>query len=277
MSILAGVALAVAGCSSADTEGADTDSTFVASAPEHIHNMTLVDSDLFMGAHNGMWLQSVDGDVSRVSQDGWDVMGLTKSPEGWLAGGHPGPEQPGPASLGLQKSGDGGQTWQPISLLGAVDFHRLAASGNVIVGISSGDGALMISPDGGRSWKSTTDTPLFDVTIDPTDAAIMIGTTQEGPVRSADGGNTFVPVAGGPLIALMSWSGSSLYGIAPDGTVYASLDQGVTWNERGTVAGPPIAIAADGERVAVLVGETVVESEDGGRTFASRLTGVGQQ
>ena len=247
------------------------------SAPGHIHNLALVGGDLFMGAHNGMWKHSAVGDMARVSQDEWDVMGLSKTAEGWLAGGHPGPQQSGPTSLGLQKSGDGGQSWQPVSLVGAVDFHRLAASREVVVGLSSSDGALMISPDRGRSWKSTTDEPLFDITVDPKDPTVMVGTTQDGPVRSIDGGDNFVLIKAAPFLALVSWTGSSLYGVAPDGVVYASLDTGATWEERGNVEGAPIAIGADGESVAVLVGQAVVESADGGRTFAPRLTGLGQE
>ena len=272
---LVGVAFVAAGCSNAANEVDGVDSAPGTSAPGHIHNLALVAGELWMGAHNGMWKQAQGGEVSRVSRDAWDVMGLTKTPEAWLAGGHPGPDQSGPASLGLQKSGDGGQSWQAVSLVGDVDFHRLAVSGEVIVGLSSSDGALMISPDRGRSWKSTTDVPLVDITVDPRDPMVMVGTTQDGPVRSIDGGDTFMLVKAAPLIALVSWTGSSLYGVAPDGAVYASLDNGVTWDERGTVEGAPIAIAADGESLAVLANQVVVESADGGRTFKPRLTGLG--
>lgn len=271
-----GVALIAAGCSNAASEASGTDSAPVTSVPDHIHNLALVDGELWMGTHNGMWKQTPGGDVSRVSQDAWDVMGLTKTPEGWLAGGHPGPDQSGPASLGLQKSGDGGQSWQPVSLVGAVDFHRLAVSGQVVVGLSSSDGALMISSDRGRSWKSTSDVPLFDIAIDPQDPTVLIGTTQDGPVRSIDGGDNFMLMKAAPFLALVSWTGSSLYGLAPDGVVYTTVDKGVTWEERGRVEGAPIAVAADGEAVAVLVDHTVVDSADGGRTFAPRLTGLGQ-
>jgi len=104
----------------------------------------------------------------------------------------------------------------------------------------------------------------------------MVGTTQDGPVRSIDGGDSFMLITAAPFLALVSWTGSSLYGLAPDGVVYASPDAGATWEERGTVEGAPIAVAADGESLAVLVGQTIVESADGGRTFTPRLTGVVQ-
>ena len=117
---------------------------------------------------------------------------------------------------------------------------------------------------------------LFDVVVDPKNPAIMVGTTQDGPVRSTDGGYTFAATPGAPLIALLSWSGNALFGVAPDGTVYVSDDSGASWDARGTVAESPSAITADGESLAVLVGQTIVESADGGRTFTPRLTGVGQ-
>jgi hypothetical protein len=66
-----------------------------------------------------------------------------------------------------------------------------------------------------------------------------------------------------------------LYGIAPDGTVHVSTDGGATWVQRGSTGGQPAAATADGDRLAVLVGETVLESTDRGATFSQRLTGIG--
>jgi photosystem II stability/assembly factor-like uncharacterized protein len=135
----------------------------------------------------------------------------------------------------------------------------------------------MISPDGGRSWKSNSDVPLFDIAVDPQNPTVLVGTTQDGPVRSIDGGDNFTLIKAAPFLALVSWTGSSLYGLAPDGVVYTSLDAGATWEERGTVEGAPIAVAADGESLVVLVDQAVVESADGGRTFGPRLSDLGKE
>ena len=56
--------------------------------------------------------------------------------------------------------------------------------------------------------------------------------------------------------------------------LHTSTDEGATWDEVGTVPGQPAAIAAQGEHVVVLAGDTIFESTDGGANFAPRITGV---
>lgn len=252
-----------------------TAAAVVKEAPEHIHNLALVEGVVYLGTHNGLWMEQPDQSIVRVSEVPFDVMGLARAGDRWLASGHPGVGQDAPANLGLQESTDDGRTWQQVSLLGEVDFHRLDASGDVVVGLSSGDGALMRSTDGGRSWTSSTGVPIFDLALDPLDPSLVVGTTEQGPIRSEDGGTGFAPISGAPLIALLAWTDAKLYGVTPEGKIYGSQDGGKSWQSSGQVAGPPEAIAADTNTLVVLAEGTVFASTDGGKTFTPRITGLG--
>lgn len=244
-------------------------------APEHIHNLALLEGVVYLGTHNGMWMEQPDQSVVRVSEVPFDVMGLARAGDRWLASGHAGVGLDPHANLGLQESTDDGRTWQAVSLAGEIDFHRLVASGNVVIGLSSSDGALMKSTNDGRSWKSSARSPIYDLALDPQDPSLIVGTTEEGPIRSEDGGTSFTPINGAPLIALLAWTNATLYGVTPEGKVYGSQDDGKSWQSSGRVAGPPEAIAADTKTLVMLAEGTVFASTDGGKTFTPRITGLG--
>ncbi len=237
---------------------------------QHVHNLALDGDRLLLGTHEGLWEQLPGQDPTLLSAEIFDVMGLTRDGSRWLASGHPGPGMDAPADLGLLESVDDGRSWRPVSLSGEVDFHRLAAAGTVVVGISAHDGALLRSTDDGRSWSDLGTPSLLDIALDPDSGMTVLGTTQAGPVRSTDGGYTFVPVVDAPALALLAWTAGSLVGVSPDGKVFRSADSGESWEPAGSVRGQPEAVAASGTFVTVLVDDTLFESADGGVTFAAR-------
>jgi hypothetical protein len=227
---------------------------------------------ILLGTHEGLWAQEPGQEPQQVSQDAFDVMGLALGADRWYASGHPGEGMAAPGDLGLLASDDGGRTWSEVSLGGEVDFHRLVTSGDVVLGINSHDGRLLRSEDDGLTWTDLGASPLFDIAVDPGDPAVVVATTEDGLVRSVDGGRTFAPVATPSLLALLAWTQEALLAADTEGQVHASADAGVTWTTLGTVAGQPAAIAAEGETVAVQVGDDVLASDDGGRTFEPRIT-----
>jgi len=296
--VLAGAAvLALAACSSSASSPSPSSSTAPsapsiaaeASAPagdaspgvveadaatEHVHNLALVGTDLYLGTHEGLFKQPVGAPMKRVSAEPFDVMGLTRSGDSWFASGHPGGQMGGPSNLGLITSTDDGVTWSLVSLSGEVDFHRLSASGGTIMGVSSHDGALRRSTDAGGTWTTLSAVPPFDLAVSPQDPLVVVGTTPDGPTLSRDGAETFTAIEGAPLIALLSWDGTELYGVDPSGQVLVSSDEGRTWATRGTVAAEPAAVTAQGGALAILAGGTVYYSTDGGQSFAPRITGL---
>ncbi len=240
----------------------------------HVHNLTLDGDRLLLGTHEGLWQQSPGQPARLLSDPPFDVMGFALSGRQMLGSGHPGEGQDLPTDLGLRQSTDGGRTWASVSLEGEVDFHRLRAAGAVVLGLSAHDGRLLRSTDRGRTWTDLGSPALFDLALDPADADHVVATTDKGPAVSTDGGATFDPIAGAPLLALLAWAPTSLYGVAPDGVVHTSIDGGSTWQVAGSVPGRPAALDADAGRVVVLAGDTVVESTDGGVSFIPRITEI---
>jgi len=244
------------------------------SAWGHVHNLTLDGDRLLLGTHEGLWGQSPGQPAQLLSDPPFDVMGFALSGPQMLASGHPGEGQDLPADLGLRQSTDGGTTWTGVSLEGQVDFHRLRAAGAVVLGLSAHEGRLLRSTDRGRTWADLGTPPLFDLALDPADTDHVVGTTEQGPVMSTDGGVTFAPITGAPLLALLAWAPKALYGVAPDGVLHTSIDGGSTWQVTGSVPGQPAALTADAGRVVVLAGDTIVESTDGGVSFIPRITEI---
>ena len=244
---------------------------------EHIHNLSLLeDGTLLVGTHEGLWRQGAPGEDLESVGEPFDVMGFALDGDTWIASGHPEEGAAGPADLGLLRSADQGRSWDVVALSGQVDFHRLVQSKNTILGANSGDGLLWRSTDNGESWK-TLGTAPFDIALDPADPRRVVGTTAEGLVVSEDGGKRWdrKPAPGRP-IALLAWSGETLYGVDVSGAVQRSLDAGGSWEALGDVKGAPEALAATGDTVAVLADGTVWVSRDAGQVFEATIDGPPQ-
>jgi photosystem II stability/assembly factor-like uncharacterized protein len=239
-----------------------------------VHNLAFDGPTLILGTHEGLWSQSPGQPPVQVSKSSFDVMGFTATEDRWLASGHPGEGEDGPADLGLLQSADRGVSWEVVSLSGEADFHRLTASGDRIFGISSVDDALLRSDDAGVTWKNLGSPGLFDIAIDPADPDTLIATTADGLVRSTDAGVTFSPLATPSLIALLAWTPNYIVGADIDGRILTSIDGGSAWEPLTTLPEQPAALGADGSRIAVLAGATLFESVDGGKTFTERITGI---
>jgi hypothetical protein len=282
--------LALAGCGASTAPGAATPSTTSAApaasatgtepavdvagaAWEHVHNLAFDGDALLLGTHQGLYRQVPGQQPELISDTPFDAMGLTYDGQQWLASGHPAPGDELPSDLGLRASPDG-RTWTTLSLAGEVDFHRLAASGTTVMGIPAHGDTLLRSTDAGATWTRLDNPGVFDLAVDPVDPTRAVATTQSGPISSQDQGGSWVPLPAAPLIAFISWTPSGLLGLAPDGAVMASTDAGATWQTRGSVGGQPAALAVSADNVAALVGDRVVHSQDGGKTFSVRISGL---
>ena len=274
-----GLVAFLAGCGTTDNQASTAGSTNDAisqAALEFggVHNLLITDDGILFGTHHGVWLQRESQDPVPVGDSRFDVMGLTKHAGGLVASGHPDSTEEQVGNIGLRGSTDQGRTWKNISLTGQVDFHRLVSSGQMILGLSATDGALLVSNDSGKNWEALPNPNLFDLALDPSNPSNVVGTTETGPILSADGGRTFAPIAGAPLLALLSWDTARLVGVTPDGLIYESLDQGTTWSQIASVTGQLRAIAARGQEIAVLAGTDLYYSSDAGRNFTIRITGI---
>lgn len=268
--VMIGVALVLRG-----VVGDDTPSAADPVQLEHVHGLGLdpADGSLYAGTHYGLIRIGADGSATRVADRVQDFMGFTVvGPEHYLASGHPGTGQDGPANLGLIESTDGGQSWTTVSLEGEADFHALEARHGLVYGYNAG--YLMVSDDA-QSWEQRGALPLADFAVSPSDPDSLVATTEQGLAVSTDGGQSFSLVPSAPPLQLVSWTAdSTLVGVAPDGATYVSDDEGKTWQQGGDAGGRPEAMTADDRRVFVaLAGGTVVRSTDQGRSYETMYAG----
>lgn len=263
------IAILIAGCSSTHAPdlktgaSAEVDRPAVALDPgvDHVHAAVFHGGHLLLGTHSG--LVEVDPATGLTKARGTaqdDFMALAAAGSSLIASGHPGPGSGLPDPLGLQRSEDGGLTWQGVSLSGQVDFHGLATDGSSIAGIGTEDGVL-ISDDGGSNWQAS-----------GVNAAISLAWFQgELWIASEDGlriwSNGSIREAPASTQSLMvlatAGDGTALWAVARNGSVWRSLD-GSTWQERGAVTALE-ALAATTETAYAVTARsiTVIPGEDG--------------
>ena len=241
-------------------------------AMDHIHVVSVTDDRVFVGAHNGLWQVSENGPATRVSDQSWDIMGLAHDGQHFLASGHPGPQMDAPGNLGLQRSPDAGATWQGVSLVGEVDFHRLAADGDTIAGIDSQTGLLLVSTDGGDRWLGSGAAPFIDVTV--LSSGDIVALTEEGRWLSADGGQTWQqPSESAMTPVVLAAADDGLVAVDAEGQFLTATPWDAPWRVVEANLGRPVAIAVHGETIAVVSGDRVLVSRDRGASFVDAVTG----
>lgn len=226
---------------------------------DHVHAAVYVDGQLLIGTHSGVAAADpASGAVSKrgASQD--DFMGLAGSDDVLVASGHPGAGSTLPDPVGLIRSTDGGQTWEPVSLTGEIDFHALAIDGDRIAGAAT-TGEVMYSADGGVTWEvigaaEVLSLAWFDDQLWTSDGQAMMMWT---PGDSMGHGGGMPHSMGGGKGALLAASpdGSRLWTLRADGTVAHSVD-GEVWVEAGSVT-EAAALAASKDAAFVVTAERI--------------------
>ncbi len=248
----------------------------------HVHGLGVDPGDgvLYAATHSGLFRVPGHGKAQRVANRAQDTMGFSiVGPGQFIGSGHPDfrEDDVRPPLLGLIESDDRGETWDRISLHGKADFHALHAAHGNVYGYDSTSQTFMVSRDR-KEWDRRSKLPMADFAVDPADPDTLLATTEQGVVRSTDGGRKWTPVAGAPTLVVLAWAGQGqLYGVSPDGTVQRSEDGGTTWGERGSVGGQPEAMTVDvrdgRETLYVAASDRgIVASADQGRTFTTRYS-----
>lgn len=265
--------LALAGCSTATPPA----SPVPAAAASHVHGISVdpVSTKILLATHDGLFDATTKTPV-KVSDSTIDLMGFTATgePNVFYASGHPGPGSSLPNPVGLIRSTDAGKTWQPVSRGGESDFHALTVSGGALV---SFDGQLRTSTDG-TLWTDSEATFVPAALAGSPASTVVLATTEAGLQRSTDGGKTWNPIPGGPVVQFADFATSAekppteAVGVAPDGRVYISTDAGLTWAATGTISGQVEAVTAmEGSAgkpwIWAATTEGVQVSTDGGATF----------
>ena len=285
-----GVLIAVAGCGESAQEDRGGASTSQDPGPIHVHGLGINPSDgaLFIATHTGLF-RAPEGvpEAERVAGRYQDTMGFTVvGSDQFLGSGHPDGREDLPPFLGLIRSDDAGENWDPVSLLGEADFHVLESSGDLVYGYGSDfktrEQRLLVSSDGGRSWKQRplpepaseqlTEESLLSIAIDPDDHSAIIASGQEALWESTDQGRRWSFVSADP--GLLAWpDADAIYLVTGDGEVKVSGDRGRAWKAVGSLGGAPAAFEASGDSLhAALHDGTIKQSTDGGVTWSVRST-----
>ena len=249
--------------------------TFESAGGGHVHGLGVnpADGAVFVASHNGLFRAARGEAQARpVGTSGKDVMGFSiVGPNRFLGSGHPGDSENLPPSLGLIASSDAGRTFQPVSLLGEVDFHILRGAGTRVYGSDSSSGRFLVSRDAGRSWSEQRPPgALIDLAVDPRSPDRVIASTEDGLFASGDGGRTWRAL--GTQIALLAWGAPErLYTLEQEGRVAVSSDGGRKFRPTGEVPGEPVALMAAGSELYVALADNkVMRSADGGATWSVR-------
>ncbi|RME44714.1 MAG: hypothetical protein D6796_11425, partial [Caldilineae bacterium] len=203
----------------------------------------------------------------------------------------------------LQRSTDGGQTWQAVgaglparsifALAPSPDYRRDRTLFAAPAFYGSG-GGLYRSTDGGDTWRPVTrgltDLSVSQIIVSPTfarDRTLFAITSNHGLFRSTDGGDTWQSLAaayagntGSVQVASLALSPTFaddhllLLGYS---TLYRSTDGGETWQNLGLPA-EPIAFSPTYTRDHLLFAGGTWRSTDGGETWepaaAGRIVGA---
>jgi hypothetical protein len=289
--VLAGVAvvgLVVAGALLWSSSGEPTVEVFEGvpftdPGPIHVHGLGInpADGSLFIATHTGLFRVGKDSQKAvRIADRYQDTMGFSiVGPDHFLGSGHPDArEQTLPPRLGLIESTDAGRTWDPISLLGAADFHVLRSTGKHVYGYDASNDRLLASTDEGRSWQELdkpVSAPIVDLAPDPSDprrlAATSVGAIELGLYTSRNRGESWTRL--NDAVGLLAWPAPArLYLADGEGNVFLSSDGGRTLSRRGEIGGQPAAFLAVGkdELYAALHDGTIKRSTDGGSSWTVR-------
>jgi len=251
--------------------------------PIHVHGLGINPKDgaLFIATHTGLWRTPFGKtQAERVGNHEQDTMGFTIiGRDRFLGSGHPDQlqfrEEGLPPLLGLIESTDGGESWQPISLLGEADFHVLRSKGRRIYGFDSSNERLLFSRDAGRTWtERRSPGPVLDMAVRPDDPSHVIASGESGLWRSTTDARSWAPVDS-TRTGLLAWPAvGSVYLLTPSGELERSRDGGQRWTVVGDIGGEPAALLAQSERelYAALHDGTIKRSGDGGRTWSIRST-----
>lgn len=231
---------------------------------------------LHVATHYGLFRAAEDQtELQRAGSSRQDIMGFSVvGRRRFIGSGHPDPSEREPPNLGLIESRDGGKSWKSISLLGEADFHVLESSGLRVYGFDGTQGRLMVSSDGGRSWRQRKPPAgVFGLAIDPANPGRVVVSTQRGLFTSTTAGKSWRP-ADARLAGLLAWPRpKQLYLIDGQGQVQLSRDGGRVWQVVGDLGGQPAAFIASGTDLYAALGDgTVKRSTGGGRLWTVRAT-----
>jgi hypothetical protein len=285
--VVAGLALALAGCGSDQASGGGTRSDRLvdfSKPPPYVNALEIEprSGDFLLTTNRGFF--RIDRDSHRVrpiqgrisAGDKRATVGTflelaVEAPGRLIGSGHPDQEGQLPAFLGFIRSDDDGRTWRVVSRLGDADLHKIVLKHDRMYAFDAVLSALVISRDGGRTFTEQF-TPrglIIDFDVDPARPERVVASNADELFRSTDFGASWRPLDRRPGIRLAWPAPDRLYRALKDGTVQISADGGETWKPAGRVDGEPYKFETVGaeELYLALSDGTIMHTTDGARTW----------
>ncbi len=151
----------------------------------------------------------------------------------------------------LQRSLDGGDSWQPLELPAGAAAETWVDDGRDAVAVAGQDGSLLISRDQGESWQQAElGAPVSSLTWDES-GNLYAGTRGQGIYRvGSDGSAVSITTAGSPLaeapIVALDEASGRLFAATPTTLFYSdgAHDPAAEWVETAPVDGWLTTLAA---------------------------------
>ncbi|WP_053368227.1 F510_1955 family glycosylhydrolase [Bacillus sp. FJAT-27245] len=296
LSVLAGllsIGLVISGCSSASSkEEGSAKKVSKGFKAEHLHGIAYAaDQNIYIATHEGMLVTEGGENWTFKGNYDFDFMGFNVMSDGtMISSGHPGKASNLPNPLGFMVSKNNGGKWEPISLLGKVDFHILSSNfskPDVVYGVNQMDSGnykagIYKSTNGGEDWELLKSSGLpqdlhtiYSIVSMPDNENVLLAGTDTGILKSEDGGVTWSQYDQTRLITAFGVLPETKeligYSITNQGAgIMTSSDMGQTWSDKGFDLGQD-AVAyfginpKDSKKIAISTFEnSVFYTEDGG-------------
>ncbi len=232
----------------------------------HIHNVEVYEKKILLGTHAGLYEYLDPKTVSNMSQEVFDVMGLSIDGKKIYASGHPGPGSKLPQPVGLLLSLDAGKTWKQVALQGKVDFHQLETLGAQLYGADSQSGNLMYSKDFGKRWVTLGKNTFSDIAISPSRKRMALAIRDGQLIQTQDNFLSVKEVKVSQRFSQLEWNQKQLIASAGN-DLYESVNQGKSWKKIYAFKAPIGVLAHSPELLVAVIGDQVWKSSDKGRGF----------
>ena len=221
---------------------------------------------LVIAAHDGIWVMrsSDEGYEAPVQTSTTDIIDLTALEDGrQLGSSHAESDQ----AEALLTTADVA-TWTLVNAESARAPSIIETAEDTLIGYFPFDGTLRASDDDGYTWETQTELDTGSLAYDRGGILYAIG--EGGLLRSADGGRTFDQERDEPNLLRVVTASSirGLIGIGADRRVWTRANAQSVWRATGRVEGDPGPAASSDEAVLALIDDRgLVISPDAGYTW----------
>lgn len=236
-------------------------------APElgRVYGLAGLPEGALIAAERGLFVVQADGRMTPRSQPDAGIVALATSPAASsviYAG----------TRKGVQRSTDGGRSWQRTSQDGPEVLRLLALSPDkpdVMFGVAD---ALYRSGDSGRTWRQVGPAPekIMSLAVSARDADVLYAGTMKGVMISRDGGVGWLP-------ASLHQIPATLVSVERDGELYGfSWGQGFVRAREPQLTWTPVNNRFGGQAVMRLArnGKHLFASTNAGKVFVSADRGA---